>query len=298
MTSNLKLAIALVVACFTSTTGFAETKPRKTESAVAAANSATPILAPQDPFGPTPSPHDSRNVTFVYEGSTIYNLFAQAGQFLQLILAPDEEIVTIQASDRVRWQLNRVEESDVAPRIFIKPTQTGLVTTIAVVTAVKGSSPGAERVYDLRLESTPEGGKRYQRVQFSYPQVEAYRRAEKQRAVDSVAREDARLKEQELTPAFSVESLNWDYSVSGNAKFKPVAVFDDGKFTWLKMPAGEEWPAVFMGDRREAAMVKTTRRGEYLVVQRLVDQLLLKIDDAEVQIRKGGKSSGWFGKSR
>jgi len=257
---------------------------------------AQPVLtAGTDPFGPIPSPHDSRNVVFVYDPSTIYNLLAQAGQLMQVVLAPDEEIVTIQVSDRVRWQLSRVEEGDIAPRIFIKPTQTGLVTTAAIVTAVKSASGTTERIYDLRLESTPEGGKRYQRVQFTYPQVEERKRSDRRRVEEALQREDVRVKEVEIASGIAVETLNWNYVVSGKAAFKPDAVFDDGKFTYLKMPATAEWPAVFLGNRSEATIVKTARRGEYMVVQRLVDKLLLKIDDAEIHVEKREKSSGWFG---
>ena len=302
MTSNLRSAIplALLLPALSSITLAADVPPLRTKPDLR-----TPLAAPianagaADPFGPTPSPHDSRNVSFVYDVNAIYNLFAQAGQFLQLILAPDEEIVTIQLSDRVRWQLSRVEEGDVAPRIFFKPTQTGLVTTAAIVTAVK-SPQGAtsERVYDIRLESTPDGGKRYQRVSFTYPQVEERRRAQKRRVDEAIEREDARVRDIELTPTFSVENLNWNYQIRGDAKFRPVAVFDDGHFTYLKMPVGEEWPAVFMGTRGEATMVKTARRGEYLVVQRLADQLLLKLDSAEIQIQRQQKRTSWFGSSR
>jgi len=256
------------------------------------------LVQSADPFGPIPSPHDSRNVSFVYDSTTIYNLFAQAGQLMQVVLAPDEEIVTIQISDRVRWQVNRVEEGDIAPRLFIKPTQTGLVTTAAIVTAVKSASGiTTERIYDVRLESTPEGGKRYQRVQFSYPQVEEKKRSDRRRVEETVQREDLRLKELEIAPSISVESLNWNYTVSGKAPFRPVAVFDDGRFTYLKMPTTTEWPAVFMGSRNDAAIVKTARRGDYIVVQRLVEKLLLKIDDAEIVIDKATKTASWFGGS-
>ncbi|MFN9154173.1 MAG: TrbG/VirB9 family P-type conjugative transfer protein, partial [bacterium] len=34
-----------------------------------------------------------------------------------------------------------------------------------------------------------------------------------------------------------VERLNFDYRISGRAAFRPVQVLDDGRFTYIQMPA-------------------------------------------------------------
>lgn len=240
--------------------------------------------AASDPFGPIPSPHDSRNVSFVYDPGKIFTLLAQAGQFVHVELAPGEKIVTLQMSDPVRWTASRVESASVAPRIFFKPSQVGISTTASIVT-------NAGRIYELLLQSVPDGSYRYQRVSWTYPDVEAREEAARAAVVESGAQERRRVASLEVSPALSIEDLRWDYEVSGVAPFRPDAVFDDGHFTYLKFSsAAQEWPAVFMLEGKTAVLVDVVRKGPYLVVQRLVDGLLLKLDDREVRVvRRDGK---------
>ena len=243
-----------------------------------------------DPFGPIPSPHDSRNVTFIYDAAKIYTLLAQAGQFVHVELAPDEKIVTIQMSDTVRWIASRVENPLVASRIFFKPTQVGIATTASVVTT-------GGRKYELLLQSVPEGSYRYQRVSWSYPELAIREEQAKVVALAADRREQQRLEALEISPAVSLETLNWDYVVDGKSDFRPEAVFDDGRFIYLRLPpSAQEWPAVFLVDGKNVLLVDFVRRGPFLVVQRLASGLLLKLDSREVRItrRETTPSMSWL----
>lgn len=240
---------------------------------------------PADPFGPMPSPHDSRNVQFIYESTKIYTLFAQAGQLLHVELGADEQIVTIQMSDPVRWTVSRVENPQIAPRIFFKPVMKGeIATAVSVVTTL--------RKYELILQSVPEGAYRYQQVTFRYPDVEMREEATRAARVESETTERRRLESQEVSAPLAPEQLNWNYQVDGKAAFRPDAVFDNGKFTYLTIsPSVQELPAVFLLDGKRMQVVDYHRQGPYLVVQRLVDGLLLKLDDQEVRVKRRGSQS-------
>ena len=248
------------------------------------------VHATADPFGPIPSPHDSRNVSFVYDPGKIYTLLAQAGQLLHVELAADEKIVTIQMSDTVRWTASRVENPAIAPRIFFKPTQVGIATSASVVTT-------AGRRYELLLESVPEGSYRYPRVSWTYPEVVAREELAKAAQLEADAQERHRLESLEVSPPLSLDSLHWDYEVEGNAAFRPEAVFDDGRFLYLRLSStAQEWPAVFLVEGKNALVVDFVRHGSFLVIQRLAANLLLKLDEREVRIRRREttQASSWL----
>ena len=249
---------------------------------------AAPAMA--DPFGPIPSPHDSRNVTFIYDAAKIYTLLAQAGQFVHVELGSDEKIVTIQMSDTVRWIASRVENPFVASRIFFKPTQVGIATTASVVTT-------GGRKYELLLQSVPDGSYRYQRVSWSYPELALREEQAKAVVLEADRQERRRLEALEISAPVSLENLNWDYDVDGKSDFRPEAVFDDGRFIYLRLPpSAQDWPAVFLLDGNKVLLVDFVRRGPFLVVQRLASGLLLKLDSREVRItrRDATRSMSWL----
>ncbi len=256
------------------------------------ARAAVAVAAPPmaDPFGPIPSPHDSRNVTFIYDAAKIYTLLAQAGQFVHVEFGSDEKIVTIQMSDTVRWIASRVENPFVASRIFFKPTQVGIATTASVVTT-------GGRKYELLLQSVPEGSYRYQRVSWSYPELALREEQAKAVVVEADRQERRRLEALEISAPVSLENLNWDYDVDGKSDFRPEAVFDDGRFIYLRLPpSAQDWPAVFLLDGDKVLLVDFVRRGPFLVVQRLASGLLLKLDSREVRItrRDATRSISWL----
>lgn len=96
-----------------------------------------------------------------------------------------------------------------------------------------------------------------------------------------------------------ISKANFDYRVEGSAPFKPAMVFDDGKFTWIQLPADvQEIPAIFaLGADGTAELVNFTVRRNYFVVQRLFpDGALLKLRKDEVRIfNRRGKACGLFG---
>jgi type IV secretion system protein VirB9 len=96
-----------------------------------------------------------------------------------------------------------------------------------------------------------------------------------------------------LNPA----SLRFNYKVEGDAAFKPTQVFDDGKFTFLRMPQDvQELPAVFsVIEGQDYALVNYTVDGSYIVAQRLLDTAVLKLGKAEVRVTKVKPSEGFMG---
>lgn len=80
---------------------------------------------------------------------------------------------------------------------------------------------------------------------------------------------------------------NFSYSVSGDANFKPVAVYDNGRFTWVQMPANlQTMPAVFEVGPNGLEVVNyvTQNNGTAILINRLMPRFVLKLGASEVSV--------------
>ena len=188
-------------------------------------------------------------------------------------LEAGEEILQVSLGDGSRWLASPAfsgERESLTPHVLVKPTEVGIATN-AVITTTR-------RTYYLGLVSRSDATQ-VRRVKFYYPQDLAEQANGVFRAKAAQRRQDqettiARLR----SPA--VESLNFDYEVSGDAvPWKPVRVFDDGAHVYIQMPPAmrvTEAPALLIRTRTgEGALVNYRLRRPYYVVDRLFETALL-----------------------
>lgn len=227
-----------------------------------------------------PMPADAKLVEFPYDPNDTFVVLTRPKSITDIVLHSEEEVVGFALGDTFQWSTK-----DTKGHIFIKPLRPNITTSATLVTT--------ERTYQFTLKASPEDGAWYQRVSFIYPQLmvlEKERQASAKRAQDA---ETARLQSQIASPKLSPENLNFEYSIQGEATFKPVQVFDDGKFTWVRLPKTQEMPAFFLvNEDGSAELVNTHMRGDYVVVQRLCDKLLLKLGKKEITIERK-KAGSW-----
>ena len=228
---------------------------------------------------PIPMPADAKLVEFPYEPNDTFVVLTRAKAITDIVLHPDEEVIGLALGDTFQWQVK-----DAKGHIFVKPLRPNISTSVTLVTSV--------RTYQFTLQASPEDGVWYQRVSFTYPQllvIERERQVAAKRVQDTEA---ARLDAQVASPRLSPENLNFEYAISGDATFRPTQVFDDGKFTWVRMPKTQDMPAFFMvAEDGGIELINTHLRGDYVVVQRLVNKLLLKLGKTEVKIERN--KGGW-----
>jgi type IV secretion system protein VirB9 len=208
--------------------------------------------------GPAAVPStDFHQVVFRYEKDTAYTILAQPGVPTDLQLAADEKIQGLALGDTVQWMIE-----ELPGHLFIKPVRGNLFTAGTLVTD--------RRVYQLMFKSSDNHDQWYQRVSWEY--------ADKPPA--GVARVDLLPDPDQLAPG----SINSDYEIEGEGDFRPVRVFDDGKFTYLKMKSPQSLPALFMLQEEGAVLVNYRVQGEYFVVQRLMPGILLKLGNREIRV--------------
>jgi type IV secretory pathway VirB9-like protein len=256
---------------------------------------ATPLgdaMSPVNPYNsgvdPITMPGDARMVVFNYSRDQIYRVITAPLKLTTIELARGEALTSDPAlGDSVQW----IIDTDGANHVYLKPTKPGLVNTLHLSTNL--------REYDMTLVSSPMGGLFYQSVRFNFgTSLMAKVRAREENAGNPDGRAlgdgEGRTSMTDSGPiGVSPDKLNFDYSVSGSASFKPETVFDDGKFVWLRLPANAPFAVPIVKDHGDTVSPNFIRRGQYLVVQQLADEIVLRAAHDEVTVTRGRR--GLFG---
>ncbi|WP_225031155.1 TrbG/VirB9 family P-type conjugative transfer protein [Paraburkholderia sp. XV] len=249
------------------------------------ANAMSDPMSPVNPYNvgtdPVTMPGDARMAVFPYSRDQIYRIMTAPLKNTTIELAPGERLTTDPAmGDSVQW----IVDTDGGNHVFVKPIKPGLVNTLHLTTNL--------REYDMTLVSSPMGGLFYQTVRFNYPgSLMAKVRAREEAGND--AGEGRNAPNDSGPIGVSPDKLNFNYTVSGSASFRPETVFDDGKSVWLRLPADAPFAVPIVKDHGDVVSPNFIRRGQYIVVQELATEIVLRAPNEEVTIKRRG--SGLFG---
>lgn len=255
----------------------------------------------------TPLRGDTRLVEFQFDQDNTFLVLTKPRAVTHLQFAADEQITSVAAGDTANWEITPTKNRK---NLFIKPRYDDQETSLTVLTD--------KRPYQFVLKSTGDGRKWYQRISWIYPkevvldfdpgasdgvhrpsatQIEARDERELQPRTDqpSSRAPDGRMAG-DMPVGIRPESMRFDYSIEGEAKFRPEMVFDDGKFTYFRMPADlQEQPALFsVIEGTDYSLVNYTVSGNYIVAQRLLDTAVLKLGKPEVRVHRVQKRN-WLG---
>jgi type IV secretion system protein VirB9 len=291
--SNRLLAGAVLLALvFGASSSFAA-KPSPATSKIEVTDEASPING------------DTRLVMFNYDANLSYNLIGMDSVYTHIELRPGELVQGFYLSDTTRWRHHVAANKE---RIFIKPTAPGLFNAATLVTN--------KRTYEITFKSVASGSPWYQRVRWSIPDegsvpfeqatgvfedngmsMSTPKNGGDRQLLDALAAVGLPSQSVNASGAGSVrpETLNFSYQIEGDAKFKPKVVFDDGRFTWLQVSGHQDLPAVFSLNKDGGSeVINYTVNGDYIVITRLLDGILMKLGKDEVKVRRNVKC-GFFG---
>ncbi len=238
----------------------------------------------------TSLPGDSRLVQFEYDADNTFMVLTKPKAVTHMEFGQDEKIVTVAAGDTKNWEVNPTANRR---HLFVKPTFEGMETSLTVITD--------KRSYQFVLRSTGPGAKWYQRVTWRYGQTMLMDLKASEEAEVAVARKQAeKVAEQQvatLASGVKPEDLRFDYEVTGDAPFRPTSVFDDGKFTWIRMPDKlNELPALFAAlEGDQLAIVNYVVKADYILAQRLMDTGVLRLGKQEVRFSRKKQRRFLFG---
>lgn len=211
------------------------------------------------------------------------------------------EIVTGKplTGDTVRWKITRAESGaseNKITHVVVKPTDINLDTNLIITTD--------RRTYHVRLYSSANERDYVNRAGFYYPEsiVNEWDQAAQQ--AEKKAADKEKLVVSEL-PTLSVDKIDFGYKVEGDdARFKPLAVFNDGTRVFLQMPdamKSDEAPVLLLMDKDDKPLLVNYRvKGTYYVVDKLFDRAMLLVGTEGSQSKvtitwaKNQKKKGWL----
>ncbi len=135
-----------------------------------------------------------------------------------------ETITSIHLGDTARWSMEHIKANTIygyQDHIIVKPKDINLLTSLVVVTD--------KRTYHLQLKSTER--QYYPMVKFHYPSSLIVRSNREEMTVKT-----KEISMKDITTGSYLKDLSFGYTIKGNAKFKPVRVYNDGLKTIVELP--------------------------------------------------------------
>lgn len=227
--------------------------------------------------------------TYAYVADAVYPVRTGLGITTQIELDPSEQILDYSTGFSSGWELSRRDNV-----FYLKPKNVDVDTNMVVRTA------SHTYIFELKVVATDwrelsqarAAGVQY-KIRFSYP-PESFGAAtsadvavEEAEPVDRVRASTAIEKDRRY-------HYGYDYATRSKAAWMvPVAVYDDGRFTYVRLndgvsfPSGS-FPAVYARERErsEEFVVNTTVEGSTIIVHGTYPYLLMRHGDNVVGLRR------------
>jgi len=262
------------------------------ESGVKGTRTSAPKSSAASSFsGANPQEIEGMIKQFVYHPNKVFHIRSRVGSFTNIEVPPDEVIEGFYLSDTTFWRF--VVAKDQA-RVLVKPGEPGVTNSGTLVTD--------KRVYELSFRAVPDGEPWYQRVQWDQVKDEAqawgvfepvFSGTQQQGGVVDYSEPHSMggsPKTQANADEVAVDAsrVNFRWRILGDAPFRPSAVFDDGKFTYLRMPNVQDYPAIFVEDAGKMRVVDYVVKNGIVIIHRISDAIVLRLDNQSVRIERDG----------
>jgi type IV secretion system protein VirB9 len=222
-------------------------------------------------FAAVPVTTDSRIKTFVYNPNEVFALTTHYGYQSNIEFSEKETIETISLGDRVAWQI-----SPAGRRLFIRAQEENAHTNMTIVTNLRAYQ------FDLRSSAADAvfGSEQLTYVvRFFYPDEKNMTGA----YAGGYSSAPANASSSALPPPMPVVAsttpppiptgsmpavapgVNYRYTFSGSDLIAPLKIYDDGKSTFFKFPAGVNPNVSVLTAKGEAVIVPTSRTADGLV---------------------------------
>jgi len=224
--------------------------------------------------------------SYEYEPNRIYTVRTGLGITTQIELSPNEKILDFSTGFSSGWELTRRENV-----FYVKPKNVDVDTNMMVRTATHSY------VFELKVVATDwktldqarRAGVQY-KVTFTYPADTSF--LDETKKVEASPMLD--------TSLVKGRDYNFDYDYAKKRKtavwLVPINVYDDGRFTYIKMPDLKQFPtgnfpSVYMREKEhgEESLVNTTVEGNTIIVHGTYNYLVIRHDDNVVGLRRNTK---------
>ncbi|RWC38192.1 MAG: P-type conjugative transfer protein TrbG [Mesorhizobium sp.] len=218
-------------------------------------------------------------VVFLY-GEIQPSVVCSPLQVCDIELEAGEAVRDVLVGDTVRWKVEPATSGAAGGQtihLIVKPSEPGIVTSMVVTTS--------RRTYHIQLKS--HQAQYMARVGFEYPEDVSKKLA------DVNARMEASSIPGAGVPA---EQLQFGYSISGRAGWRPSRVYSDGIKTYIQFPrsiSGQDVPVLFVISGGQNRIVNYRMKNDMMIVDYHVDKAVLVSGvgwkQEKVTIRRGGR---------
>jgi len=207
---------------------------------------------------------DSRVRQVLYRPDEVVRIEAQRGFATHIALDPHEQILVVAPGDRDGWQVvaNRGDHD-----VYLKPQLSAHDTNLEIRTDRRSYS------FDLvvlPLKARFGNGDEMYRVSFGYPDLGE---AHSHEAADT-----ALLKERFAQPSV-IRNANYSMQVMPNSDdIAPSAAWDDGRFTYIRVPNNRRIPAIFrVAEDGSESVVDKHIESDVIVVHEVAPRFVLRL---------------------
>ena len=172
--------------------------------------------------------------------------------------------------DTAQWEISPSKPNNKRPpHIYIKPLDSGLTTDLIIVTD--------RRTYVIALKSRNDSYTPL--VSFRYPENE--KRAWAKALAEQKRIEQAQQRNRRFSAGgmhFNAEDLDFNYTIKGDAKWKPLRVFNNGVKTYIQMPKimkMYEAPVLLTVNDGTEGIVNYRLHDDLFIVDQLFDSAIL-----------------------
>ena len=209
----------------------------------------------------------------------LYQLYAAVNQVSDIALEPGEKLVSVSAGDTVRWVIGDTRSGVLQSgdgtqeqvHILIKPITPDLRTNLVIATD--------RRTYHLEMHSTNDTYMASISWIYPYSDLIALKKRNAKAVQSASLTIDRNLK---------LETLKFRYKITGEAPWKPIRAFDDGKKVYLQFPSGlrqgDAPPLFVVGSNGKPALVNYRVRDNYYIVDRLFAAAELRLGTDPQQV--------------
>lgn len=214
---------------------------------------------------------DSRVRQVIYHADEVVRVEAQRGFATHIALDPHEQIQVVAPGDRDGWQIvaNKGDHD-----VYLKPQLAAHDSNLEIRTDRRSYS------FDLvvlPLQSKFGNDRVMYRVTFVYPD---------ELAKQAHANSDAGLVEKRLAQPPVVRNARYSMEAMRDSDdIAPTAAWDDGRFTYLRIPNNRRMPAIFrVADDGTESVVDRHVEGDTIVVHEIAKRFVLRLGKEVVGI--------------
>ncbi|MBC8746031.1 type IV secretion system protein VirB9 [Paraburkholderia sp. WC7.3g] len=215
--------------------------------------------------------NDSRVRQIVYASDAVVRIEAQRGFATHIALDLHEQIQVVAPGDRDGWQVvaNRGDHD-----VYLKPQLAAHDSNLEIRTDKRSYS------FDLvvlPLKAKFANGDEMYRVTFVYPE---------EMKAQAQAETDAEVVSQRLAQSPAIRNTRYSMQAMPHSdNIAPTAAWDDGRFTYIRIPSNRRIPATFrVADDGTESVVDKHMEGDTIVVHEVAKHFVLRLGDEVVGI--------------